>query len=96
MAKRKILAIIIALVFCIPLGACSIEDQPEASPTSEMGTFIVVEEGNIKDNSLYQHIMYDPDTLVMYSYINGYENGGLTVLYNADGTVKTYCPNETK
>ena len=37
--------------------------------------------------------MYDPDTMVMYSYLEGRYGGGTTVLYNADGTLKLYSPN---
>ena len=34
--------------------------------------------------------MYDPDTMVMYTYLDGRYAGTITVLYNADGTLKMY------
>lgn len=59
---------------------------------SKSGTFILVETGSISDSYLDQYIMYDPDTMVMYSYLGGSHSGGLTVMYNADGTLKLYSP----
>jgi len=53
----------------------------------------VVEEGSIEDSGVYQYIMYDSDTMVMYSFLDGYRCGGPTVMYNADGTLKLYSPN---
>lgn len=51
---------------------------------------------NIKDdvmNSDYtitQYILYDPDTLVMYTYTSDVYTNGLTVMLNPDGTPKTF------
>ena len=92
MTKRRMLAMIIALVMCVSLSACSSE-KSDSDVQSEFGTFIVVEEELTKDSEVYQYIMYDPDTMVMYSYLEGHYGGGTTVLYNADGTLKLYSPN---
>lgn len=83
---------IIALVMCVSLSACSSE-KSDSDVQSEFGTFIVVEKGMTKGSDVYQYIMYDPDTMVMYSYLEGRYGGGTTVLYNADGTLKLYSPN---
>ena len=39
--------------------------------------------------------MYDPDTMVMYTYISkGYDDGVVfNIMYNADGTPKLYSPD---
>ena len=92
MTKRRMLAMIIALVMCVSLSACSSE-KSDSDVQSESGTFIVVEEGMTKGSDVYQYIMYDPDTKVMYSYLKKGNSGGTTVLYNADGTLKLYSPN---
>lgn len=92
MTKRRMLAMIIALVMCVSLSACSSE-KSDSDAQSEFGKFIEVEEGLAKDSDVYQYIMYDPDTMVMYSYLEGDYGGGTTVLYNADGTLKLYSPN---
>lgn len=92
MTKRRMLAMIIALVICVSLSACSGE-KSDGDVQSKFGTFIVVEEGSIEDSGVYQYIMYDSDTMVMYSFLEGYRCGGPTVMYNADGTLKLYSPN---
>lgn len=35
----------------------------------------------------------DPENMVMYTYLDGYNGGGAIVMYNADGTPKLYSPN---
>lgn len=92
MTKRRMLAMIIALVMSVSLSACSSE-KSDSDVQSEFGTFIEVEKGLVKDSRVHQHIMYDPDTMVMYSYLDGNGGGGTTVLYNADGTLKLYSSN---
>lgn len=59
---------------------------------SKFGTFILVEEEGIRGSYVNQYIMYDPDTMVMYSYLEHEYAAGLTVMYNADGTLKLYSP----
>lgn len=39
------------------------------------------------DNNVFQEIVYDPDTMVMYAILDGRI---MTPLYNADGSLKTY------
>lgn len=45
-----------------------------------------------------QYILYDPETMVMYTafYDNGVNEVGLAItpMYNADGTLRLYNPNE--
>ena len=91
MTKRKMLAIIIALIMCVSLLACSGRES-DSDVQSKFGTFIVVKKGLIKGTAVDQYIMYDPDTMVMYSYLDENKGGGFTVMYNADGTLKIYFP----
>lgn len=92
MTKRRRLAMIIALVMCVSLSACSggETESTESDVKFEVGKFIIVEEGQLDDTQLYQYIMYDPETMVMYTFISGFKSGGPTVMYNADGTPKIY------
>ena len=92
MTKRRMLAMIIALVMCVSLCACSAEEQSKADIDSKTGTFIVVAEG---DTGSYtdQTIMYDPDTMVMYTHLDGSYSGAMSVIYNSDGTFKLYSPD---
>lgn len=85
---------IITLVMSVSLSACSGEksDASDADVQSIRG-FILIEKEPIEHTDVYQYIMYDPDTMVMYSFLDGYSCGGPTVMYNADGTLKLYSPN---
>jgi len=85
------------------------EPTPTVVPTKEpprISTFVIVNEGWIT-NLIGQIIMYDPETMVMYTafisqnYREGYrpyEGIGLglgfsiTPMYNADGTLRLYNP----
>ena len=94
MEKRNVLAIIIVLALCVSLCACTAEETSNtASDTqSKTVTFTVVQEGSAGQYA-DQTIMYDPDTMVMYTYLDGRYAGAMSVLYNADGTLKLYSPN---
>ncbi len=99
MTKRRVLAMIIALGMCVSQPACSGEiSDSDIDVQSKSGIFIFVEERVIEEACIEQYIMYDPDTMVMYSYFRtSGGGGGSTVMYNADGTLKLYSPNdETK
>lgn len=45
-------------------------------------------------NDVYIYIYYDVNTKVMYQFIDGYQAGGLSVMYNSDGSVMLYEGNE--
>lgn len=91
MTKRKMLAMIIALVMCVSLLTAWCK-KSDLDVQSKFGTFILVEEEGIRGSYVNQYIMYDPDTMVMYSYLEHEHAAGLTVMYNADGTLKLYSP----
>lgn len=86
----------IVLVLLVPvLVACEATNNKENAleiPISENYEIIAQETFEI-DNS-YTLIIYtivDTDTGVMYNYIRGaIYGGGLTPIYNADGTLKIY------
>ena len=96
MIKRILIAIIIALLACGSLASCYAyepETNVKAEVPEKIGIFILIEKGSIKNTDVYQYILYDPDTMVMYSYLDGYSGGGPTPLYNADGSPRLYSPN---
>lgn len=93
MTKRRIFAMIIALTLCFSLCACGTGTTSTTDSTDvSFGNFVVLEKGKIDNTDLYQYIMYDPETLVMYTFLDGYGCGGPTVMYNADGTLRIYSP----
>ena len=99
MATRKILAIIIALALVLGgtvcLSGCSKTEEFE-NTESEVGGLVAISRQNrfIEGYAFNQTILYDPDTLVMYSLISFGEGASITALYNADGTLKVYNPNK--
>lgn len=94
MTIRKIVAIIIALMLSVTLCACSTQEEPQipSTPTSKSKSFIVVAESSV-GSYIEQTIMYDPDTMIMYTYLDGVETGSFSVLYQPDKSFKLYYPN---
>lgn len=93
---KKIFSAAIAIILIFSLCACRFEesDQEIESEDTKFGTFILIKEDYVSKSVLYQYILYDPDTMVMYSFISGHKNGGLTMLYNSDGTPKLYTSSD--
>ena len=94
--KRIIIAFLLATMIMIPLLACIHNTSIDSVETNN--GFVVVSNQEIsgdRTNGKYLTIMYDPDTLVMYTvtFGEGRDTSQLTPLYNADGTLKTYTPN---
>ncbi len=97
MKKRKAFAIIIAIVMVITVLAgcdCSEEDRESKDIVEEeetYGSFIVLsKELLVGEGWLEQYIMYDPQTKIMWTFIEGDDSGGLSIIYNVDGTPVLY------
>lgn len=84
---KKILAIGLICIIILGLTACdsNIVDMDKVldTPDSSLAEFEVV------DNTFYGVILADKTTNVLYYWISG-SAGGITPLYNADGTLKLY------
>lgn len=95
MMKRKVIVIMV-LVLCIGLSACGTKNDSNIAASSERPSnshlFILLEEEYISDG-LLQYILYDPQDKIMYTYVHGINGGGLSPLYNKDGTPMLYNPN---
>lgn len=94
--KKNKLFLILLLLFCISLcpllSACEAADKtPTEPPMYVPDSFVLINYTNLGHN-IYQHIMYDPETMVMYSFFYGSEGCAVTVMYNTDGTPKIYTP----
>jgi len=59
---------------------------------NEMGGLVAISrQGNFIDGYEFdQYILYDPETLVMYSLISGNRGSAMSILYNKEGTPKLY------
>lgn len=81
-------AMIIALAMSL-LSACGPAKEENGI---YKGRFIVVGKDENFNTNLDQYILYDPETMVMYIFVKSYKSGGLSVIYNSDGTPKVYSP----
>ena len=52
--------------------------------------FIITSVKYFYEERLTQYTMYDPETMVMYVFIDGYNSVGMSVIYNADGIPMLY------
>lgn len=90
---KKIIAI---LGICMLLTGCGTK-YDDAETTSEEaygGYFTMIKEWGGNGDSIYQ-IVYANDTKVKYFiWKSGYYKGGMTPLYNADGSLQVYTEDE--
>ena len=99
MTTRNLPAIIIALVLVLGgivcLSGCSKTEEYELTK-SKIGGLVAISRQDevIPEYRYHQAVLYDPDTLVMYSMVWYGEGITITVLYNADGTPKLYDPDK--
>ena len=96
MTKRRMLAMIMALiVVCSMLSACTSEEgSTDDLVNDSYEGLVLVEKNTIEHSSWHYYIVYDKQTQVMYLFMaSGANRGGLTVMYNADGTPKLYSPD---
>ena len=87
---KKIFAIALILIMALGLAACDGKnsnvmniDSVLATPNSDLVDFEIV------DYNWYEAILVDQNTGVMYVWFTT-DCGGITPLYNADGTFKLY------
>ena len=81
----------------VETGSFSVLYQPDKSfklysPNMEVKTFVVVSEESVGSYAT-QVILYDPNNMVMYTYLDGTSAGDMSLIYNdASGTLKLYTP----
>ena len=84
MKRILIIAIILTIVAC-----CVACGERESELVQENPTLVLIKEC-WTDTFRYQRVYYDADTRVMYVFIKSDNGGGLSPLYNADGTLRIY------
>lgn len=101
MKKRRFLAIGMAIVLSMSfLTGCDGTDVDKESKdiieeeeeNESFGTFVVLSKENIPNSDITQYILYDPETMVMWTFMDGYRCGGPAIICNADGSPKIYQP----
>lgn len=102
MKERRNLVIIIVAVLAVVLLSSAILAGCGCSDGDRESKDIVEEEERYENfvvlsreilsgpGYLEQYIMYDPQTRMMWTYIEGSDGGGLSIIYNVDGTPMLY------
>ena len=89
---RKILGLILVGILLLPLASCESQQNAKVDKPSEDTRILVF---ICKQDKMRYY--YDKDTKVMYAiYTDFREGGGMTPLYNPDGTLKLYEESENK
>lgn len=88
--QKRILSILLLLVVVFGTTACSSNiinlNGIVKTPDTKIVDFEVI------DNNFYGTILVDKNTNVMYYWIAS-DSGGITPIYNSDGSLKLYEPN---
>lgn len=89
--------IILVLCTCLLLTGCgtNYEYAEDKSEETGGGYFTAIKEWNDEDGGAYK-IVYANDTGVKYLIYDGYCVRGMTVLYNADGSLQLYEESEAE
>lgn len=100
MKAKKFFVVLILLVMCVCLlSGCNsttstVSDEKNAETTVE--TFVLITSKRVF-RDIIQYIMYDPETMVMYSGLGNDDVGAgvsLSPMYNPDGTIRLYNPTD--
>lgn len=93
-SKELIIVIIVAVLFSILVSCKSVDSEKDVLDISVGENYEIVAQERFEVDNSYTLIIYtivDTDTGVMYNYVRGgIYGGGLTPIYNADGTLKIY------
>lgn len=91
--KKKIALILILCIAVTMLCSCSSSyEEANTNPNNYLsrGYFTVIKSWDSGVGYPIEYIVYANDTKVMYYVFRGNYIGGITPLYNADGTLQIY------
>lgn len=98
--RKKMLVIIIALcLMCGLFTACAVAEETDHESVDiheeviqKVKPLVFLEKYEIKTNGrlFYQLIFYDPETLIMYSYVEWIDGGGFVEMHEPDGSPRLY------
>ena len=91
--KKKIHLVLVLCVMAIMLCSCSSSyEEANTNPDNyfSKGYFTIIKSWDGGIDYPTEYIVYANDTGVMYYIFLGGHNGGITPLYNADGTLQIY------
>ena len=91
--KKKIALILILCIAAATLCGCSTSyEEADTNPSYcfSKGYFTAIKSWDGGMDNPFEYIVYANDTKVMYYVFLGSRTGGITPLYNADGTLQIY------
>lgn len=91
--KKKIYLVLILCLMTTMLCGCSTSyEEANTNPDNYLskGYFTVIKSWDGGANYPTEYIVYANDTNVMYYVFHSLYTGGITPLYNADGTLQIY------
>lgn len=104
--RKKWLAVIIALcTILLFMSGCAVEenedhessdmdvDEEIQEETYEVPPLVFLERHELEADSnrtFFQIIFYDPETLIMYTYVEWIDGGGFVEMHNKDGSPRLY------
>lgn len=89
---KKIIVLLVVCILGLSFIGCDSRSYEEASTEQEdifNGYFTLIKEWR-SDTGAHYRIVYANDTGVMYFVFSSGYQGGMTPLYNADGTLQIY------
>lgn len=86
---KRIMTILISCILLLSLVGCSMSGGGEKEGRYAIGS-PYMKHFTVIDSTVYSVTVYANDTKVMYFIIYGDYGGGITPLYNADGTLQVY------
>lgn len=99
--RRNIFIIAICLIFlCICITGCGKRDDYDHESKDikveapQIPGLVLIEKTKVEETALTQFILYDPETFIMYSYVEWIDGGGFVEMHNTDGTPRIYNPNK--
>ncbi len=100
MTKRKntFLLVMCIIILCICMTGCSkSEENDHESKDIEVEApqipgLILIEKIKVEGTNLHQFILYDPESFILYSYVEWVDGGGIIEMRNVDGTPRVYDP----
>ena len=91
--KKKIALFLVLCIMAAMLCGCSTSyEEANTNPDNYLskGYFTIIKSWDGGIDYSTEYIVYANDTKVMYYVFRGAHTGGMTPLYNADGTLQIY------
>lgn len=100
MKKRKnVFAMVICIILlCLCIAGCSESEENDHESKDikvealQIPGLVLIEKVKVDGTALTQFILYDPETFIMYSYVEWIDGGGIIEMRNIDGTPRVYDP----